>query len=226
MLTPTTIRSACTGYAHQENRRACSFATGHWKIECDALTDADWDCLAYMVSERMAFSAVEGVPTGGLRFARALEKHAGKGGPLLIADDVLTTGGSMEEHRAGREAQGVVAFSRCEEVPRWIVPLFQLDGWAAVPGEPETDTLPLLDRMEALAAEIETPMRCTSPAYGAPGYQHCAACCGGTMYVVTCAEDQATLDAANALIDAVQLVRKHAALSAPVPLPAKDANDE
>lgn len=96
-----------------------------WKIECDALTDADWDGLARIAIENLPlFGSVEGVPRGGLKFAEALRPHV-MWGPLLIVDDVFTTGKSMKDHRLGREAIGVVAFSR-GVCPAWITPLFQM----------------------------------------------------------------------------------------------------
>ena len=101
-----------------------------FKIELDELTDDDWDCLARIVADEFAFHTVEGVPTGGLRFAEALRRYAsppptGSLRPILmIADDVLTTGGSMERQRADRKAVGVVAFSRTHLVPGWITPIF------------------------------------------------------------------------------------------------------
>lgn len=97
-----------------------------WKIECEALTDADIKCLALRTVMMIGrtYIYVEGVPTGGLKFAHALKKlmHTSEG--LLIVDDVLTTGASMEEQRAGREAKGIVIFARglC---PDWVTPLFQ-----------------------------------------------------------------------------------------------------
>jgi hypothetical protein len=97
-----------------------------WKIECDSLDNDDLDVLAQLIAERVRpFSSVEGVPTGGLRLADALRPYASRCGDLLIVDDVYTTGGSMEEHRAGRDALGAVVFSR-GSCPEWIIPLFQL----------------------------------------------------------------------------------------------------
>jgi hypothetical protein len=46
-------------------------------------------------------------------------------GPVLIADDVCTTGASMEEARAGRDCIGVVAFTR-GSIPAWVTSLFTL----------------------------------------------------------------------------------------------------
>ena len=42
-----------------------------YKIECDALTDKDMDCLAFIISQKGQFSRVYGVPTGGSRLAKA-----------------------------------------------------------------------------------------------------------------------------------------------------------
>jgi hypothetical protein len=100
-----------------------------WKVECDALTDEDWNCLAMLASRILPpFGPVEGVPRGGLRFAAALMHFSGtKGGSdqLLIADDVCTTGRSLESVRAGRDAIGVVAFARSLDYPRWVVPIWR-----------------------------------------------------------------------------------------------------
>lgn len=105
--------------------RLHSGAESNFKIECDALTDEDWATLALLTTTRIPpFGQVEGVPSGGLRFATELEPHATEG-PLLIVDDVLTTGQSMEKQRGRRDALGVVVFAR-NECPEWITPLFTL----------------------------------------------------------------------------------------------------
>lgn len=96
-----------------------------FKIDADALTDKDWATLARLITTRIPpFGQVEGVPSGGLQLAAELEIYKTEG-PLLIVDDVLTTGGSMEEWRAGREAIGAVVFAR-SDCPNWIIPLFTL----------------------------------------------------------------------------------------------------
>lgn len=112
-----------------------SGSTSSFKIDCDALTDEDLHALAAMFAERRSWSAVEGVPTGGIRFARALATFAGYG-PLLIADDVLTTGASMEEQRADRNCIGVVIFAR-GPCPTWVTPLFDLTPLAWLRAEPD-----------------------------------------------------------------------------------------
>ena len=106
-----------------------------WKIECDALTNADWDTLGYMALDAIApkrFGMVESVPRGGNKFAKALGRAARAGESLtVLVDDVLTTGESMERARAGREdVIGVVAFAR-GPVPDWVTPLFVVGSeWA------------------------------------------------------------------------------------------------
>lgn len=99
-----------------------------WKIECDALTPEDWAGLAYVVSLKLKFDRVIGVPTGGLRFAKALQEYSSRGQQTLIVDDVLTTGKSMELVRIGvtGPVTGVVAFSR-GKCPQWVYPIFQLN---------------------------------------------------------------------------------------------------
>jgi hypothetical protein len=95
-----------------------------WKIDCDVLTDEDWATLAHLIADQIIFSAVEGVPEGGLKLAAALHKLCYETGPLLIVDDALTTGASMEKWRCGREAIGVVLFAR-GQCPAWVRPVFQ-----------------------------------------------------------------------------------------------------
>ena len=74
-----------------------------YKIECDAFTNDDWDCLAKMVMqyETRPFSSVEGIPRGGVPFANALSQFAtGKSEHQpMIVDDIYTTGKSFYEYR-------------------------------------------------------------------------------------------------------------------------------
>ncbi len=100
----------------------------NYKIECDALTDEDLDCLAYIISQKGKFREVYGVPRGGVRLAKALEQYKSEDGVRLIVDDVLTTGNSMEDAKVKLnwlDAVGVVLFARgtCND---WIKPLFQM----------------------------------------------------------------------------------------------------
>lgn len=94
-----------------------------FKVDCDVLTPADWAALARFLAPQLWFAEVEGVPRGGIPFADALRRHSiGEG--LLIVDDVLTTGASMEAQRAGREAQGLVLFAR-GPCPPWVRAVWQ-----------------------------------------------------------------------------------------------------
>lgn len=99
-----------------------------YKIECDALTDEDIDCLAYLISTKGQFSKVHGVPKGGARLAKSLERYATSGGARLIVDDVLTTGSSMEQAKTElgwSDAIGIVIFAR-SKCPEWVLPMFQM----------------------------------------------------------------------------------------------------
>lgn len=91
-----------------------------WKIECDAITDEEWRCLAKMVMEyqtRPFYKAV-GIPRGGLKFAEAMNEYASgnETDQIMICDDVFTTGTSMldfikEEYPMWSAGQGF----------RWVV---------------------------------------------------------------------------------------------------------
>lgn len=105
-----------------------------FKIECDNLTDEDIETLAYIASRRILFRDVIGIPRGGLRLAKALEQYKTIGSkiehPILLVDDVLTTGGSMNLHKINlypNEVKGLVIFARDEnKVPDWVTPIFTM----------------------------------------------------------------------------------------------------
>lgn len=103
-----------------------SGGTSNWKIECDALKDDDWQTLAKLIAERVpAFGSVYGIPHGGVPLAQFLGPYATEG-PLLIVDDVLTTGESMQHaHEIQPDAIGSVVFAR-GPCPAWVTPLFQM----------------------------------------------------------------------------------------------------
>jgi hypothetical protein len=104
-------------------------------IDCDALTDEDLAALAHEVSTRLRWRKVVGIPEGGLRFAEKLSAYniGSTELPVLIADDVWTTGRSMREmsgtvlrdRGTGTVVQGVVIFAR-DEVDGWVHALFQM----------------------------------------------------------------------------------------------------
>lgn len=105
--------------------------TSPFKIDCDALTTADWECLANLIAQRSGpFSSVYGIPTGGLILAAHLLSHVtgNPDDPTLIVDDVYTTGRSMNEARDALDdpsnAIGFVVFARRRVNEEWINALF------------------------------------------------------------------------------------------------------
>ncbi len=116
--------------------RLSSGADSGFRIECDVLSDADWDALAHLALERLPpFFYAVGVPTGGRRFADAIARARlriggvpERGAPVLLVAHVLTTGRSIESARSAHskaDVIGCVAFAR-GSVPDWVVPLFTL----------------------------------------------------------------------------------------------------
>lgn len=101
-----------------------------WKIEADVLTDKDLETLAKIVSDKIKFFLVYGVPTGGSRFAAALNIYAtlNDKDPVLIVDDVLTTGQSIIDlmNKFADDTIGVVIFAR-GKCPNRVLPIFQLN---------------------------------------------------------------------------------------------------
>lgn len=113
-----------------------SGAKSAWKIECDALTDADWDGLAAMLVEFLPgpFGRVDGVPRGGVPLAKALRRYADESCyTSLIVDDVWTTGESMERYISGSlsawagpdAVMRAVVFAR-RPAPRHVTALFTM----------------------------------------------------------------------------------------------------
>ena len=105
-----------------------------WKIEMDALTRDEWECIAHMIFELSPpFKEAIGIPRGGVKLGKLLNLHGtGKReDPICIVDDVLTTGGSMNEFKRKRawrnptEYIGWVVFARTEP-PDWVSALFQM----------------------------------------------------------------------------------------------------
>ena len=70
-----------------------------WKLECDAITTEEWDCLAGMIMQynTRSFGSVEGIPRGGIPLANALRKYATEGPPMIV-DDIYTTGKSFDDY--------------------------------------------------------------------------------------------------------------------------------
>lgn len=105
-----------------------------FKIECDSLTDEDIECIAEHIASKTSFGVVQGIPRGGDRLAAALEKYAVWEAPfqVLIVDDVLTSGMSMEAAKRRMPTQvheddviGWCIFARSEP-PSWVHSMFRL----------------------------------------------------------------------------------------------------
>lgn len=98
-----------------------------WKIDCeDGFDDGDWEALASIIAAKIPFRSVYGIPKGGVKLAEQLDKYCEPGFPVLIVDDVLTTGRSFVEARAKlgnpEDCIGVVVFAR-GVCPNWIFPI-------------------------------------------------------------------------------------------------------
>jgi hypothetical protein len=105
-----------------------------WKIEMDAITAPEWFTLSQMILELSEpFREAIGIPRGGMELGSRLNQYGtgNKTDPILIVDDVLTTGGSMEEFRRKRAFRnptnyiGWVVFARGYP-PSWCKALFQM----------------------------------------------------------------------------------------------------
>lgn len=114
---------------------AHSGATLFEKIECDALTDKDWECLAHMIDRRLPqFGQAIGVPRGGLKLAEILNALNAIGTdstkPVVVVDDVLTTGRSLLKVMVQHPGSiGFVVFDRSggKNLPPNCRALFTLD---------------------------------------------------------------------------------------------------
>ena len=105
-----------------------------WKIECDAISDPEWFTISQMIMEIASpFKEAVGIPRGVTKLGNLLNQYGtGKReDPICIVDDVLTTGGSMEEFKIKRSWRnptdyiGWVVFARIE-TPKWVTALFQM----------------------------------------------------------------------------------------------------
>lgn len=97
-----------------------------FKIECDWLRDEDFYTFARQAVKILPpFGEVFGVPRGGLRFADALKRYATPDCKrVLIADDVLTSGGSIQRiSKAFKNPLGIVIFAR-GPLPDWVKAIF------------------------------------------------------------------------------------------------------
>ena len=89
-----------------------------------------------IVHKKISFDFVYPVPNGGNKLAKALGKYKTNTWQriILIVDDVLTTGGSMEKvkqeilsqpHNDETTVKGCVVFAR-GECPDWIQSVFKM----------------------------------------------------------------------------------------------------
>jgi len=115
-----------------------SGSKSNWKIDCDALTDDDYEALAWIVAKEwgLRYNGVKAIERGGHVFAEKLRQYQQSWingvNTLLIVDDVLTTGRSMEEvfeiwaDAKNIRLNGVVIFAR-GKCPEWVKPIFQME---------------------------------------------------------------------------------------------------
>ena len=106
-----------------------------WKIECDEISKKEWKCLAEMIMdyEKRPFRAALGIPRGGIILGTYLNEYSTQNieDPYLIVDDVLTTGGSMDDfvnsYFRNRKPNyfGWVVFAR-NKPQHWVKALFQM----------------------------------------------------------------------------------------------------
>lgn len=70
-----------------------------FKIDCDAITSDEMIVLAAQMAKRIPpfRFGVHGIPRGGIAFAASMERYGHTSGPLLICDDVFSTGTSIME---------------------------------------------------------------------------------------------------------------------------------
>lgn len=88
-----------------------------FKIDCDALTDDDWECIASIIAKKYTFGSVYGIPNGGIPLEKALVKYRTPESPTrLVVDDVWTTGKSMYDEMKEDDI-GIVVFAR-NPIPR------------------------------------------------------------------------------------------------------------
>lgn len=113
-----------------------------WKVECDALTDNDWYCLARRAYELLPHgqNRYAYIPKGGYKFFKAYTAyiitqpvHFGEKPAYIIFDDVYTTGRSMGAYEFllrsnGYEGPiiGCVVFAR-QTTPIWIEAIWVLN---------------------------------------------------------------------------------------------------
>ncbi len=113
-----------------QNHQLFSGKQSHFRIDAEHFEEEDIENIAWLFAQTTSFGFVISIPRGGNMFADALRKLSTKeSDTVLIVDDVLSTGKSMQSYydlfSKDKEVKGVVLFSR-GETPDWITAIFQL----------------------------------------------------------------------------------------------------
>lgn len=111
-----------------------------WKIECDAITEDEWNCLATMIMmyQQEPFSRVLGIPRGGLPLQKAMEKYVTKGDhPWMVVDDVYTTGTSFRQFCTSKDTMW--AFKWCVFARKPIPLVDGINALFTMPGDKNED---------------------------------------------------------------------------------------
>lgn len=108
----------------------------NFKIDCDELSNVELGTLAGIISSKITYGKIIGIPRGGDRLAHILrgynhpmlKEHPNT---ILLVDDVMTTGASMEEYRnlfkISYIVKGVVIFDRSENGLEWVTSIFKVN---------------------------------------------------------------------------------------------------
>ena len=148
--------------------------TSWWRIDCDDLSDAEVGILARLIHERVGdyhgvicpeshFGSAAPRLRGLLDGLPHLNGSFGQPVRLLVVDDVLTTGNSMEEAKQLYKMQwpnvhgeitwvGAVVFAR-GKCPDWITPLFQFTEPESEPESEEVVFLPNWSKIDDYVKE-------------------------------------------------------------------------
>jgi hypothetical protein len=99
-------------------------------INPEALTEEDWDTLAWLISQRYAFHFVRGAGRWGIKLAKVLEQYGDpEGQHLMLLVDVVYDGpdylNALRSAISYEPVTGVVVFAHVEP-PAWIQPIMRV----------------------------------------------------------------------------------------------------